>query len=259
MENLLQCPKCFSELRRELPNFKCADCSYIVPTIGAGVPIFVEECGSNVDLRDSFDEGAEIEGLLKKLPHDAKILNVGSRLKGLKALHGGVRNLDNCYYSNVDFVADLQELPFKNDCLDAILLVDALEHTKKPADALEHVYRALKPGGYLYVNISFLRPTHAASGDYRRYTDNGIKELFKNYHEIDFGVSVGPSATLSRIIREYLAILTSFGSERLYKLGINFWGLLTFWIKYFDFFMKKNRMAGKLASCFYAIYRKPCG
>jgi len=61
---------------------------------------------------------------------------------------------------------------------------------------------------------------------------------------------------MSWLLREYLAILTSFGNPQLYRIGIFVWGWLTFWIKYFDMLFRNNRMAGRISSVFYGIYQK---
>ncbi len=45
-----------------------------------------------------------------------------------------------------------REFPFRNDFFDVVICNDVLEHLEDPAKALEHIYRALKKGGILYIN-----------------------------------------------------------------------------------------------------------
>jgi SAM-dependent methyltransferase len=208
------------------------------------------------DLSASYGESKELITLLKKIPAQGAVVNIGSLSKNLKELHPNVINLDICYYPNVDIVADVCNLPFKDESIDVIIFKNVLEHVKDPTKALSEIKRVLKKNGYLYVKIPFLQPFHAVPHDYQRYSESGFKELFKDYKELDFGISVGGGSMVAWILREYLAILFSFGNKKLYSLGLHFWGWLTFWIKYTDLFLKKNRLGSNIASAFYGIYQK---
>lgn len=209
------------------------------------------------DLSNSVGEQKELLALLKKLPSNAVILNIGSLSKDLRALHPGIINLDLTYYSNVNLIGDATGLPIRDECMDMIILKNVLEHIKSPQMALNEIERVLKKGAYLYVKIPFLQPFHAVPDDYQRYTKNGMKKLFKNYKELEFGVSVGPGSMMSWLLREYLAILTSFGDQKLYRINVFIWGWLTFWIKYSELLFRNNPMSSRIASAFYGIFQKP--
>jgi len=208
------------------------------------------------DLSSSVGEQQELVAFLCELPSDSVILNIGSLSKDLRELHPGIINLDISSYSNVDLIGDATQLPIRNESIDMILLKNVLEHIKEPQAALNEIERVLKKGAYLYVKVPFLQPYHAMPDDYQRYTENGIKELFMHYQQARFGVSVGPGSMMSWLLREYLAILTSFGNQKFYRIGVFFWGWLTFWIKYTDLFLRNNPSSGRMASAFYGIYQK---
>jgi len=284
MPNILKCPSCGGHLTNELKTFQCHHCKHTVLTTGCGVPIFIGNFKENEvkshnakksflksiikkvllaphhsmysDLTSSHSEPKELLSLLKKTPADAFILNIGSLSKNLQLLHKGIRNLDICHYPNIDFIADVCDLPFQDGTIDMIIFKNVLEHVKNPSKALSEINRVLKKDGILYVKIPFLQPFHAVPDDFQRYTESGFRELFKNYQELDFGVAVGGGSMLSWVIREYLAVITSFGNLKLYRLGLHFWGWLTFWIKYGDLLLRKNKFAGHIASAFYGIYKK---
>ena len=208
------------------------------------------------DLSHSAGEPPELISLLKKLPTDAVTMNIGSLGKDLRSLHPGIINLDISYYLNVDLIGDATQLPLRDESIDMIIFKNVLEHIKGPQMALNEIERVLKKGAYLYVKVPFLQPFHAVPDDYQRYTENGIKELFKGYQQLDFAVSVGPGSMMSWLLREYLAILTSFGNQKLYRIGIFIWGWLTFWIKYFDLLFRNNQFASRISSAFYGVYQK---
>jgi SAM-dependent methyltransferase len=208
------------------------------------------------DLSDSTGEQPELLCLIKKLRNDAVILNIGSIGKDLRSLHPGIINCDITHNLNIDLFGDATQLPLRDESMDMIIFKNVLEHIKGPQLALDEIERVLKKGAYFYVKIPFLQPFHAVPDDYQRYTENGIKELFKGYQQLDFAVSVGPGSMMSWLLREYLAILTSFGNHKLYRIGIFIWGWLTFWVKYSDLLLRKNQMSSRIASAFYGIYQK---
>ncbi len=284
MHHFLKCPACEGQLEKTGSGLQCETCKKKVPTAHDGTPIFIDNFKENEvkshnnktsrlksvikkilhaphhstynDLTSSHSEPKELLALLKKEPEDSIIINIGSLSKNLQSLHKGILNLDICHYPNIDFVADCCDLPFKDNSIDMIIFKNVLEHVRDPAQALKEIRRVLKKGGILYAKVPFLQPFHAVPDDFQRYSKNGLKELFKEYEELGFGVSVGGGSMVSWIVREYLAILTSFGNDKLYRLGLHFWGWLTFWIKYSDLALKKNKYASHIASAFYGIYKK---
>jgi glycosyltransferase involved in cell wall biosynthesis/2-polyprenyl-3-methyl-5-hydroxy-6-metoxy-1,4-benzoquinol methylase len=48
---------------------------------------------------------------------------------------------------------DSYNLPYQSDFFDSVLLMEVLEHFEHPLDALEEIYRVLKPEGYLYLSF----------------------------------------------------------------------------------------------------------
>jgi len=279
--DLLQSPKHASPLTRE-GDFLVSEKGERFPVEG-GVPIFVEGAkqegvGSHLQkksffrsilkrvnaphhsiyfgsLKSSHGEGKELKEFLKKHP-GMTILNVGSLSMNLKSLHPGIINLDICFYKNIDIVGDAHCLPFKDASVDMVLFKNVIEHIRNPDTAMKEIKRVLKPGGYLYIKLPFLQPFHAVPDDFQRHSWEGMKELLKEYKELDRGIAVGPGSMLSWMLREWLAILTSFGSEKLYKIGILFWGWLTFWVKYTDIFFAGNKMSHRVSSAYFGIYQK---
>lgn len=278
----LACPVCRSALEKREAALVCAHCSKEYP-VKDGVPFFIPVLDIHTvashqrkksalrtiakvfqpphhsvyfdTLAPSYGEGEELKRFLKEHP-DAKILNIGSLSIDLGKLHPNIINLDLTYYTSVDVVGDAHTLPFKDESVDVILFKNVLEHIRNPAVVMAEIRRVLKTGGCLYIKLPFLQPFHAVPDDYQRYTVSGMKELLKDYTELSFGISVGPASMLSWMLREYLAILTSFGNYKLYQAGLIVWGWLTFWIKYTDILFRRNALANRVTSAFYGIYRK---
>jgi SAM-dependent methyltransferase len=81
------------------------------------------------------------------------------------------------YSSNVDIYADAENLPFIDQSIDTVILFDVLEHINNGEKALIDIYRVLKPGGRVLIQIPFMYPIHDAPYDYRRLTKHGIEDL----------------------------------------------------------------------------------
>ncbi len=79
------------------------------------------------------------------------------------------------YRSRPDVFGDAGALPFPDDSVDAVLLLEVLEHLPDPRAALGEIARVLKPGGTLLLTMPFLYPVHDAPHDYQRYTPHGLE------------------------------------------------------------------------------------
>ncbi len=82
---------------------------------------------------------------------------------------------------NPDTIGDAHDLPF-NDCsFENILCTEVLEHLHSPWVAITEMHRVLKPGGRLILTTRFVYPIHDAPHDYFRFTEYGLKSLFKEW------------------------------------------------------------------------------
>jgi len=184
---------------------------------------------------------------------DGISLNLGS---GNRILSSKIINVDLYPYKNVDIITDIQNLPIASKTIDTVICSAVLEHIKNPYNVVSEIYRVLKEGGLTYCYMPFICGFHASPNDYIRLTYEGMKILFKDFEIVELGISGGPTSGLLWILQEWLAILLSFGSRRLYFLLYLFFMLITFPIKYLDFILAKYPMAKNIASGFYIIARK---
>lgn len=78
------------------------------------------------------------------------------------------------YGTRPELYADAQNLPLSDASVDHALLLDVLEHIPDPDRCLAELYRTLKPGGTLTIQVPFLYPIHDAPLDFHRWTRFGL-------------------------------------------------------------------------------------
>jgi SAM-dependent methyltransferase len=192
------------------------------------------------------------------------LLNIGSgeRFIGRESLAQKhikrIVNLDISHHSSVDVVADAHHLPFKRNSFHGIICQAVLEHTSDPKTVMDEMHRVLSEDGILYVEVPFLQGFHPSPTDYYRFTLDGLKRMFSQFHPIDSGVCVGPSSALSWILREYFSgIFTGFSERRIARaLSTLFFGWLTFPLKYLDIILAKRPEAHRIASGLFVLAKK---
>jgi SAM-dependent methyltransferase len=81
------------------------------------------------------------------------------------------------YASQPHVYGDAQILPFADNSMDAVLLLDVLEHLPRPDDSLSEIARVLKPKGIFVLKVPFIYPIHDAPLDFQRWTKHGLQQL----------------------------------------------------------------------------------
>lgn len=89
------------------------------------------------------------------------------RARGLKDLH----------------VADAVQLPFQDNCFDAAVASEILEHIEEDSRALKEIYRVLKPGGVAIITVPAVPLLYGYQDKYwrhiRRYSKKGLCDLIQ--------------------------------------------------------------------------------
>jgi SAM-dependent methyltransferase len=83
-------------------------------------------------------------------------------------------------YSRLDVRGDLQNIPLRDACVDCVLCMVVLEHTRDPRRVLSEFARVLKPGGELTMVVPFLWEEHQIPHDFFRFTRYGVQLLFES-------------------------------------------------------------------------------
>jgi SAM-dependent methyltransferase len=85
--------------------------------------------------------------------------------------------IDLLHGNGVDVVADGQALPLGEQTVDAVLLMEVLEHVPNPQGLLQECARVLRSGGHLCVTVPQYHILHNHPADYYRFTRHGLEHL----------------------------------------------------------------------------------
>lgn len=159
---------------------------------------------------------------------------------------------------DIDIVADAQHMPqIPSESADCVFLVSVLQHIPSPQKAIDEVFRVLRPGGVVYVNVPFLFFYHRDPEDFNRFSVPGLECLCSRFDRISSGSQRGPASTFVDLLIRFLAILFSFNSEVLYATNVYCGKWALFWIKYLDIVIARYSMAHVMWGSPYFLGRKP--
>jgi len=80
-------------------------------------------------------------------------------------------------FGGPDILSDIHFLPVQSNTIDAIYSAAVTEHLASPFLAAQEVFRALKPGGTYFGNVSFMEPWHDES--FFHMSPLGVFELLR--------------------------------------------------------------------------------
>lgn len=188
--DILACPGCGGGLIAQDGALVSPECGYHAAMHGE-IPLFTEP-PQGLRPSEKLVRGPEVgtpwrranwrflANFLAGLPTDAVILDVGAGRGDFADLLAGRRAiaLDIYPYPEVDVVCDLTLVnPLRSGSLDAILLLNVLEHVYDAQTFLLRLAQALKPGGALLVAIPFMVKMHQVPVDFARYTHFALQRL----------------------------------------------------------------------------------
>lgn len=78
------------------------------------------------------------------------------------------------YKARPDVFADASALPLQDATFDTVVLLEVLEHLRRPREALCEAARVVRPQGKVLLSVPFLYPVHDAPHDYQRLTVHGL-------------------------------------------------------------------------------------
>ena len=74
---------------------------------------------------------------------------------------------------DADVIADVHELPFRDECIHIVISKDSLEHFYAPKQAVAEAARVLKNYHWLLIIVPWMHPHHR--DDYWRFSPEGLR------------------------------------------------------------------------------------
>lgn len=91
-------------------------------------------------------------------------------------------NLDLSTQPNI--FADVSCIPLQSGSVDCVICTEVLEHLPNPQACVDEIHRLLCDGGLALVSVPFLYPMHADPYDYQRFTEDGLRNLFRDFKTV---------------------------------------------------------------------------
>ena len=144
--------------------------------------------------------------LISRVPADGLILDCGCGDRNYPDAR--VINFEYSMFRSPDVFGDGHELPFMDNSFDLVLSQAVIEHLHDPYQAVNEIYRVLRPGGVVYAESAFMQPLHAVPYHFFNTTSWGLERLFSQF-EIE---KIGHEGKLSETLAWFYS-LTSLQSQ----------------------------------------------
>lgn len=150
--------------------------------------------------------------LVNKAGKNALVLDLGCGDKPFKPLfpNSQLVGVDISLNSMADVIADNHYLPFKDNCFDAVIASEVLEHSENEYQFIKELRRVAKNKALVFVSLPFIFPLHGVPNDFQRLTKYKLKLLFEKDKIIYF--EENGSLFASIFIFSNLFFRTLFGS-----------------------------------------------
>jgi SAM-dependent methyltransferase len=156
--------------------------------------------------------------------------------------------------SLVVVVCDAHDIPFEDETFDGVIAQGLLEHVVDPYRCVQEMYRVVKKKGLVYVEVPFMQPVHAGAFDFTRFSQLGLRRLFRQFEEIGCGALAGPGGALAWAWRSFWASFVVSRKVRYFVIGLTL--LTAFWWKWLDRWLISKPTAFDSSLSYYFLGRK---
>ncbi len=92
-------------------------------------------------------------------------------------------NLDLSTHPNI--FADVTKTPLQSAGVDCLICTEVLEHLSDPQACVDEMHRLLHNGGLVFASVPFFYPVHADPYDFQRFTEDGLRYLFRKFKSVE--------------------------------------------------------------------------
>jgi SAM-dependent methyltransferase len=130
----------------------------------------------------------------------------GKREKKRGSFHPPEEQARAWWYINLDpnaspnIFADVNQTPVSSGSVDCIICTEVLEHIPDPHACVNEIFRLLRNGGTVFVSVPFIYPIHADPFDFQRFTEDGLRNLFGDFSQVEIFQMGSYPGTLGMLI-----------------------------------------------------------
>lgn len=116
-----------------------------------------------------------------------RVLDVGAKSSPYrsKVPHTNWMTLDVDPSRGADLVGDIHDVQWRSGDFDTVIATEVLEHCHTPHRAVNEIRRLLKPDGVCILSTRFIYPYHPDPRDYYRFTEDGLRHLFREFADVE--------------------------------------------------------------------------
>lgn len=103
-----------------------------------------------------------------------------------------------------DLIADAHHLPFADREFSVVICTEVLEHLSDPVQAIAEINRVLKQKGKLILSTRFIYPLHDVPGDYYRFTEYGLRYLFRDWQIVSLETETADFSTIAVLLQRLI-------------------------------------------------------
>ncbi|MFN8435238.1 MAG: methyltransferase domain-containing protein [Anaerolineales bacterium] len=123
-------------------------------------------------------------------------------------------NLDLSTRPNI--FADVTCVPMLSNSVNCILCTEVLEHIQNPQTCVDEIHRILLDDGIVFVSTPFFYPVHADPHDFQRFTEDGLRYLFREFKTVEVYRMGGYAGVLGLLVE--LGVMELNEKKNIHKL-----------------------------------------
>ena len=110
------------------------------------------------------------------------------------------------WYVNLDMdtrpniYADVTRVPLPDQHVDCVVCTEVLEHLPDPQSCVDEIHRLLRDDGLVFASTPFFYPVHADPYDFQRFTEDGLRYLFRNFKSVEVHRMGGYAGVLGLLV-----------------------------------------------------------
>ncbi len=107
-------------------------------------------------------------------------------------------NLDMGTHPNI--YADVTQVPLPGMYVDCVVCTEVLEHLPNPQACVDEIHRLLRDEGLVFASTPFFYPVHADPYDFQRFTEDGLRHLFRDFRSVEVYCMGGYAGVLGLLV-----------------------------------------------------------